>query len=104
VELTRALVVRSLLGFSLRLAAVGLSEPQAIEGTVRAKRARAAGLPQRLTRCVAMCCDTQCRVAERLDAPRRVALPTVMSMSPTHLIDGPNMAQWPGDFKTAPLP
>jgi hypothetical protein len=39
--------------------------------------------PQQLTRCVAMCCDTQCRMAQRLDAPRRVALPTVMSVSPT---------------------
>jgi hypothetical protein len=31
-----------------------VSEPQALEGTVRAKRARAAGLPQRLKRCVAI--------------------------------------------------
>jgi hypothetical protein len=92
-----------LLGFSLRLAAVGVSEPQAIEGSVRAKRARAAGLPQRLKRCVAMCCDAQRRVAERYDAPRRVALPTVMSISPTGLID-PNMVQSRGDFKTALVP
>ena len=41
-----------------------VSEPQALEGTVRAKRARAAGLPQRLKRCVAMWCDAQRRVAE----------------------------------------
>ncbi len=58
-------------------------------GTVRAKRARAAGLPQRLKRCVAMWCDALRRVAERCDAPRRVALPTVMSISPTRLIDDP---------------
>jgi hypothetical protein len=50
-----------------------VSEPQALEGAVRAKRARAAGLPQRLKRCVAMGCDAQRRVAERCDAPRRVA-------------------------------
>ena len=93
-----------LLGFSLRLAVVGVSEPQAIEGSVRAKRARAARLPQRLKRCVAMCCDAQRRVAERCDAPRRVALPTVMSISPTRLIDDPNMVQSRGDFKTALLP
>jgi hypothetical protein len=55
--------------------------------TVRAERARAAGCPQRFTRCVAMWCDAQRRVVERCDAPRRVALPTVMSISPTHLID-----------------
>jgi hypothetical protein len=41
-----------------------VSEPQALEGTARAKRARAAGLPQRLKRCVAMWCDAQRRVAE----------------------------------------
>jgi hypothetical protein len=55
--------------------------------TVRAKRARAAGCPQRFARCVAMWCDAQRRVVERCDAPRRVALPTVMSISPTRLID-----------------
>jgi hypothetical protein len=41
--------------------------------TVRAKRARAAGCPQRFARCVAMWCDAQRRVVERCDAPRRVA-------------------------------
>jgi hypothetical protein len=51
-----------------------------------------------------MCCDAQRRVAERNDAPRRVALPAVMSMSPTRLIDDPNMVQSRGDFKTALLP
>ena len=56
-------------------------------GFVRAKRARAAGCPQRFARCVAMWCDAQRRVVERCDAPRRVALPTVTSISPTHLID-----------------
>ncbi len=81
-----------------------VSEPQALEEAVRAKRARAAGLPQRLKRCVAMWCDAQRRVAERCDAPRRVALPTVMSISPTRLIDHPNMVQSQGDFKTALLP
>jgi hypothetical protein len=55
--------------------------------TVRAKRARAAGCPQRFARCVAMWCDAQRRVVERCDAPRRAALPTVMSISPTRLID-----------------
>src|SRR5258707_10811945 len=58
-----------------------VSVPQALEGTIRAKRARAAGLPQRLKRCVAMWCDAQRRVAERCDAPRRVALPTVIDKS-----------------------
>jgi hypothetical protein len=43
--------------------------------------------PQRPARCVAMWCDAQRRVAERCDAPRRAALPTVMSISPTRLID-----------------
>jgi len=32
-------------------------------------------------------CDAQRRVVERCDAPRRAALPTVMSISPTPLID-----------------
>jgi hypothetical protein len=50
-----------------------------------------------------MWCDAQRRVAERCDAPRRVALPTVLS-SPTRLIDDPNMVQSRGDFKTALLP
>jgi hypothetical protein len=93
-----------LLSFSLRLVAAGISESQAIEVSVHAKRARAAGLPQRLKRCVAMCCDAQRRVEEHYDAPRRVALPTVMSISPTRLIDDPNMVQSRGDFKTALLP
>ena len=75
-----------------------------MRGTVRAKRARAAGLPQRLKRCVAMWCDAQRRVVERCDAPRRVALPAVTSISPTHLIDNPNVVQSRCDFKTAPLP
>ena len=60
-----------------------------MRGTVRAKRARAAGLAQWLKRCVAMCCDAQRRVAARYDAPRRVALPTVISISPTRLIETP---------------
>jgi hypothetical protein len=51
-----------------------------------------------------MCCDAQRRVVERCDAPRRVALPTVMSISPTRLIDDPYMVQSRGDFKTALLP
>src|SRR6476661_445490 len=33
-----------------------------------------------------------------------IALPTVMSISPTRLIDDPNMVQSRGDFKTALLP
>jgi len=69
-----------------------------------AKRARAAGLPQRLKRCVAMWCDAQRRMAERCDSPRRVALPAVTSISPTRLIDDPNMARSRSDFKTALLP
>lgn len=68
------------------------------------KRARAAGLPQRLKRCVAMWSDAQRRVAERCDAPRRLALPAVMSISPTRLIDNRNMGQLRSDFKTALLP
>ena len=72
-------------------------------GAVRTKRARAAGFPRRLKRCVAMWCDALRRVAERCDAPRRVALPTVMSISPTRLIDHPNMVQSQVDFKTALL-
>jgi hypothetical protein len=66
-----------------------VSEPQTLEaGTVRAKHAREPpGCPQRLARGVAMWCDAQRRVVERCDAPRRAALPTVMSISPTRLID-----------------
>src|ERR1700738_443837 len=45
------------------------------------------GCPQRLARCVAIWCDAQRRVVERCDAPRRAASPTVMSISPTRLID-----------------
>jgi len=75
-----------------------------LRGAVRAERARAAGLPQRLKRCVAMWCDALRRVAERCDAPRRAALPTVMSISPTRPIDDPNMVQSRVDFKTALLP
>jgi hypothetical protein len=37
-------------------------------------------------------------------SPTVIALPTVMSISPTHLIDDPNMVQSRGDFKTALLP
>jgi hypothetical protein len=51
-----------------------------------------------------MCCDAQRRVAARYDAPRRVALPAVMSINPTRLIDDPNVVQSLGDFKTALLP
>jgi len=51
-----------------------------------------------------MWCDALRRVAERCDAPKRVALPTVMSISPTRPIDDPNMVQSRGDFKTALLP
>jgi hypothetical protein len=51
-----------------------------------------------------MCCDAQRRVAERCDAPKRVALPAVMSTSPTRLIDDSNMMQSWGHFKTAVLP
>ena len=50
------------------------------------------GCPQRLARCVGMSCDAQRRVVERCDAPKRAALPTVMSISPTRLIDQPDMA------------
>jgi len=52
-----------------------------------------------------MWCDAQRRVVERCEAPRRVALQTVMSISPTRLIDyAKNMAWSRGDFKTALLP
>ena len=51
------------------------------------QRTRAAGLPQRLKRCVAMWCDALRRVVERCDALKRAALPTVMSISPTRLIN-----------------
>ncbi|MGY2903379.1 hypothetical protein [Bradyrhizobium sp. URHC0002] len=43
-------------------------------------------------------------MAEPYDAPRRVALPAVMSISPTCLIDDTNMVPSRGDFKTALLP
>ena len=39
------------------------------------------GCSRRLARCVAMWCDAQRRVVERCDAPKRAALPTVMSIS-----------------------
>jgi hypothetical protein len=48
--------------------------------------------------------DAQRRVAERCDAPERVALPAVTSISPTRLFDDSNMEQSRGDFKTALLP
>src|SRR3984885_928257 len=68
----------------------GVSRPtrhRRLRVTVCAKSARTAGCPQRFARCVAMWCDAQRRVVERCDAPRRVALPTVMWISPTRLID-----------------
>jgi len=86
----------------IRLAVIQRSHQS--RGTIRAKRARAARLPQRLKRCVAMWCDALRRVAERCDAPRRAALPTVMSISPTRLIDNPKMVQSRVDFKTVLLP
>jgi hypothetical protein len=88
------------------IAAFGLpySTLASLRGTVRTKRARAAGFPRRLKRCVAMLCDALRRVAERCDAPRRFALPAVMSISPTRPIDNPNMGQSRIDFKTALLP
>ena len=39
-----------------------------------------------------MWCDAQRRVVERCDAPRRAALPTVMSIGPTRPIDQANVA------------
>jgi hypothetical protein len=74
-----------------------------MRGTVQAKRARAAGLPQRLKRCVAMGCDAQRRMVERCDAPRRVALPTVMSISPTRLIDARNMRSLTNGLPPGPM-
>ena len=69
------------------------SEPQTLEAGPSALSAREPpGCPQRLARCVAMWCDAQRRVVERCDAPRRAALPTMMSISPTRLIDQANMA------------
>jgi hypothetical protein len=65
-----------------------VSEPHALEAGPSALNAREPPrCPQRLSRCVAMWCDAQRRVVERCDAPRRPALPTVMSISPTRLID-----------------
>jgi hypothetical protein len=82
-----------------------VSEPQALEGTVRAKRPRAAG-PSPATQ--ALRSDVVRRAASLGGtlrcAERRVALPTVMSISPTRLIDNPNMVQSRVDFKTALLP
>ena len=37
-------------------------------------------------------------------APGRIGLPTVMSISPTRLIDDPNMVPARCDFKTALMP
>ena len=72
---------------TFRMSARGISALNARE---------APGCPRRLARCVAMWCDAQRRVVERCDAPRevprRAALPTVMSISPTRLIDQANMA------------
>jgi len=50
-----------------------------------------------------MWCDAQRRVVERCDAPRRAALPTVMSISPTRLINQVKMDWSRGDFKTGLL-
>jgi hypothetical protein len=66
---------------------------------VCAKRARTAGVPQRFARCVAMWCDALRRVVERCDAQTCVALPTVMSISPTRLIGYPNT--WRGREATS---
>jgi len=72
---------------AFRMSARGISALNARE---------APGCPRRLARCVAMWCDAQRRVVERCEAPRevprRAALPTVMSISPTRLIDQANMA------------
>ena len=50
-----------------------------------------------------MWCDALRRVAERCDAPRRVAYRDV-DKSYARLIDDSNMVQSRGDFKTALLP
>jgi hypothetical protein len=57
--------------------------------TVRAKRASAAGCPQRLARCVARCAASR---GGKLRCAEAHALPTMMSISPTRLIDYANMA------------
>jgi hypothetical protein len=61
-----------------------VSEPQALEGD----RPRQTRESRRVSPAVrTLRSDAQRRVPERCDAPRRVALPTVMSISPTRLID-----------------
>jgi hypothetical protein len=54
-----------------------------------------------------MSCGAQRRVVERCDAPRRAALPTVMSISDvdkSYASDRPNQHGWSqGNFKTALL-
>jgi hypothetical protein len=70
---------------------------QNVRKGISALNAREApGCPRRLARCVAMWCDAQRRVVERCNAPgdepRRAALPTVVSISPTHPIDPTHMA------------
>jgi len=81
-----------------------VSEPQALEGDRPRKTRESRRVSPAVRGCVAMWCDAQRRVEERCDAPRRVALPTVMSISPTRLIDDSNMVKSRGDFKTALLP
>jgi hypothetical protein len=50
-----------------------VSVPRALEGRPSALNARAAGLPQRLKRCVAIWCDAQRRGTLRCAEARRVA-------------------------------
>ena len=59
----------------------------AIKFPATPKRARAAGMSPAARALVAMWCDALRRVVERCDALKRAALPTVMSISPTRLIN-----------------
>ena len=64
-----------------------VSEPQALEGDRPRKTRESRRVSPAVRGCVAMWCDAQRRVEKHCDAPRRVALPTLMSISPTRLID-----------------
>jgi hypothetical protein len=81
-----------------------ISEPQALEGD----RPRQTSASSQASPAVqALRSDMVRRTASRgrihYAAPRRAVLPTMMSISPTRLIDDPNMMQSRVNFKTAPL-
>jgi len=100
-RLARALVVRSF-GFSLRLAAAGISEHRRLRGAPPLNAREPPGFPA----AQALRSDVlrrAARVAEHCDAPRRVALPAVMSIKSYASRRRPHMVQSRGDFKTALL-